>query len=261
MMRWLTGIAAAIAVALVSTGAGADPAPDVVMIGEIHDNPGHHAAQAAEVARLGPAAIVFEMLTPEQAARVTPALVADRAALESVLGWAESGWPDFAMYHPIFQAAPGARIYGAAIPREAARVALGVGVVASFGTGAARFGLTAPLPEAEQAAREAEQMAAHCDALPASMLPGMVDLQRMRDANLARAALQALGETGGPVVVIAGNGHVRLDRGAPVALAHAAPNLRLRAIGQAEAGRIEGRFSEVWPGDPVDRPDPCAAFR
>jgi uncharacterized iron-regulated protein len=261
MTGWLCGVAAAALVAFASQGAGANSAPEVVFIGEVHDNPGHHVAQAAEVARLRPAAIVFEMLTGPQAKRVTPDLIGDATALEAALEWAETGWPDFAMYYPIFQSAPDARIYGAAIPRDAARAALVAGVAATFGADAARFGLTEPLPAEEQTEREADQMAAHCNALSADLLPGMVDLQRMRDANLARAALQALDDTGGPVVVIAGNGHVRLDRGAPVSLARAAPEVRLRAIGQDEAGRIDGRFSEVWPGNPVDRADPCAAFR
>lgn len=233
---------------------------DIVLLGETHDNPGHHAAQAAEVARLAPAALVFEMLTPAQAAAATPTVRGDAALLEAALGWNASGWPDFAMYHPVFAAAPSARIYGAALPRTAAREALGAGIAAYFGAGAAAYGLTEPLPPEAQTAREAEQRAAHCDALPEEMLPGMVDLQRLRDALLARAALQALDATGGPVAVIAGNGHVRRD-GIPAALERARPGVSLRAVGQAEDGRIEGTFDEVWPGEAVDRGDPCAALR
>jgi uncharacterized iron-regulated protein len=106
--------ALALKVALCAAGPAA--AQDVAILGEVHDNPAHHAEQAAQVARLQPASIVFEMLSEAQAERVTPALRGDAEALGAALGWAESGWPDFSMYHPIFTAAPEAAIYGALVP-------------------------------------------------------------------------------------------------------------------------------------------------
>jgi uncharacterized iron-regulated protein len=136
------------------------------------------------------------------------------------------------------------------------------GLAESFGDGAATYGLTEPLPETEQAAREALQMAAHCDALPEEMLPGMVAVQRLRDAVLARAVVQAMEETGGPVAVITGNGHARRDRGVPSYLGRVAPDLEVFVLGQTEDGApLQGGFDEVVSTPAVDRPDPCAAFR
>lgn len=238
-----------------------DTSHDIVLLGESHDNPAHHAVQARAVDQIAPRALVFEMLTARQAARVTDDNRNDPATLAQALGWTESGWPDFALYFPIFAAAPSARIYGAGVPRDAAREALKTGIVASFGDEAAAYGLTTPLPPGQQAEREALQMAAHCDALPEDLLPGMVDLQRLRDATLARAALRALDETGGPVVVITGNGHVRSDWGVPSVLARVRPSVDVLAVGQDEDGAIEGAFDTVLPGPAVDRGDPCAAFR
>ncbi len=236
-------------------------AQDVWILGEVHDNPAHHAEQAARVAAIQPRALVFEMLTPEQAARVTPELIADPDAMAGALGWAAAGWPDFSMYHPIFAAAPGAAIYGAHVPREAARAVLEHGPAAYFGEGAAAYGLTEPLPPEEQAAREALQRAAHCDALPKDVLPGMVAVQRLRDAVLARATITAWAETGGPVVVITGNGHARRDRGVPAYLARAAPDLEVFVLGQTEDGApLPGGFDEVLSAPAVARPDPCAAL-
>jgi uncharacterized iron-regulated protein len=235
---------------------------EVVLLGEVHDNPAHHTAQAALVAELAPSAVVWEMLTEVQAALYDPALVDTPEKLAETLGWAEAGWPDFALYHPIFAAAPEARVYGAALPRDAARAAMEAGPEVSFGAAkVARFGLSVPLSETDQQRREAYQMAAHCDALPAELLPQMVEIQRLRDAMLAEAALRALAETGGPVVVITGNGHARRDWGAPVYLARAAPGLRIFALGQSEAGAIDGSFDAVIDAAPVERPDPCDAFR
>ncbi|RBI87167.1 hypothetical protein DRV85_03320 [Rhodosalinus halophilus] len=236
------------------------PAAEVVILGEVHDNPWHHENQAAAVAALGPAAIVFEMLTPEQADRVTPELMTDAPALAEALDWAESGWPDFAMYAPIFAAAPQARVFGAAVPREALRE-----VVAGEGglpEDAPRWGLDAALPAEQQTAREAMQAEAHCDALPESMLPGMVRAQRVRDAALARAALRALDETGGPVAVITGNGHARTDWGIPAKLARAAPGISVLSVGQLEAAPEADPPYDLWLVTPeAERPDPCAAFR
>ena len=237
-------------------------AQDILIIGEIHDNPAHHEIQAEMVQAFAPGALVFEMLTSEQAARITPAKRKDMHALAEAVDWADSGWPDFAMYYPIFEAAPEARIYGAQVPRDIARAAFDKGIADSFSGDAARFGLTAPLPEAEQDQREAMQMAAHCDALPEHLVPAMVDIQRLRDAELARVAVQAMQDTGGSVAVITGNGHARRDWGMPVYLERAAPELELRVIGQAEDGaELRGIFDEVISARPVDRPDPCAAFQ
>jgi uncharacterized iron-regulated protein len=248
-----------------ASSAGADGAfvADVVFLGEVHDNPAHHVRQAEITAEVVPRAIVWEMLSAQAAAEATPVRIGDAATLEAALDWADSGWPDFAMYYPIFAAAPEAAHYGAQLPRAEARAVMGQSVAAVFGAGAARFGLDTPLPGDRQAAREALQMEAHCDALPAEMLPMMVDIQRLRDAELAAAALAAFEATGGPVVVITGNGHARRDWGAPALLALAAPDLDIFAFGQAEDGRgvPEGGFDLIETSAGVDRGDPCEAFR
>lgn len=234
---------------------------DVVLLGETHDNPDHHARQQAIVAALQPRAIVWEMLTQEQAARVTETLIADQGALENALDWQNSGWPSFDLYFPIFQAMPGAKPYGGHLPRPAARAAFKTGIEAAFGDEAGTYGLTDVLPEGEQAAREASQMRAHCDALPEELLPDMVSIQRLRDAKLAQAVVRAFGESGGPVVVITGSGHARKDWGVPVYLARVAPELTAFALGQSEAGKSVGDFDLILDSPAVERDDPCAAFK
>ncbi|MAE92156.1 MAG: hypothetical protein CMI67_21720 [Pelagibaca sp.] len=234
----------------------------VVFLGEVHDNPAHHARQAELVAEIRPVAVVFEMLTNEQAASIQPEYLADEAALADLLAWDESGWPDFSMYYPIFQAAGEAAIFGAAMPREEARRARNEPLDRVFGPSAGFYGLDEGLPPEQQAEREAMQMAAHCDALPADMLPVMVGIQRLRDARLAETALEALSMHGAPVVVITGNGHARTDWGAPALIAMAAPEVPVAALGQGEAGRDapDGRFDLLEETEAVERDDPCAAF-
>ncbi|MFT4962711.1 MAG: putative iron-regulated protein [Paracoccaceae bacterium] len=234
---------------------------DVVLLGETHDNPDHHTRQKEIVTALQPTAIVWEMLTQEQAAKVSDALIADQSALEAALEWDKSGWPSFDLYYPIFQAVTGAKSYGGHVPRPAARAAFRTGIKAAFGDEAGAYGLMDPLTADEQTAREASQMRAHCDALPEELLPDMVAIQRLRDARLAQAVVKAYAATGGPVVVITGTGHARKDWGVPVYLARVAPELTVFALGQFEAGSSVGEFDLVLDSPAVDRDDPCAAFK
>ncbi|MBJ6371198.1 ChaN family lipoprotein [Sedimentitalea arenosa] len=233
---------------------------DVVLLGEIHDNPAHHETQRAALAALQPKAVVWEMLTGVQAGRIGAQLINRPEEMARILDWAESGWPAFAMYYPLFKAVPGARIYGGAVPREAAMAAMQAGEAVAFGADAARYGLTVDLPPAEMAERVELQFAAHCEAIPRDRLPAMVGIQRLRDAVLAREVLMALEETGGPVAVITGNGHARRDWGIPVYLDRVRPGLAVFALGQSENGGIDGVFDAVLDSPPVERDDPCLAF-
>ena len=234
-------------------------AADVVILGEIHDNPQHHRVQTKVIEAIEPSAVVWEMVTEEGARRLAQTAVSDPEELSRILRWAESGWPPLSMYYPVFQAS-NAPVYGAMVPRAAARAAMERGAATALGADAARFGLTVPLAPEDQAARQADQLAAHCDALPAEMLPQMVAIQRLRDAVLARAILQASDETGGPVAVITGNGHARKDRGIPTFLSRIRPGLKVFVLGQSEDGQIAGEFDAIIDSPSVEREDPCKAF-
>lgn len=245
--------------------AGDDPLggarADITILGEVHDNPVHHAVQAAAVAAIAPRAIVFEMLTPEQAERASDDKLGDPEELAKALEWKASGWPDFAMYYPVFAAARGAEVRGAAVPRADTRRALKIGVARAFGAEGETFGLTDRLDEDQLADRLNLQMDAHCGALPLELLPGMVDLQRLRDATLARAALTALDETGGPVVVITGNGHARRDWGVPSYIGRVS-EASVLSLGQSEDGvEPDGGFDLILDAPGVERPDPCESLR
>jgi len=236
-------------------------APQVLVLGEVHDNGAHHRAQAAAVAALKPKALVFEMLDPAQAAKVTPALIGKPDELAKVLGWDAAGWPDFALYAPIFAAAPEAKIYGAALPRDVVRRAMKEPLAQVFPE-AARFGIDTPYPADLQARLEAETQVDHCNALPPDLLPGMVAAQRLRDAAFAEASLRAATETGGPVALITGSGHARTDRAVPALIAHADPAVKVIALGQLERPAVGEQPFDWWiVTDPAPREDPCKAFQ
>lgn len=248
-------------VCLVSCAVNAT-AQDIFLLGEIHDNPAHHDIQAQWIDRIAPKAVVFEMLTPQQAQAVMDLPNRSADSIRDVTQWDKSGWPSFDIYAPVFDAVGDRPIIGAGVPRDDLRAVMAQGVVASFGVQqAARFGLDQPLSPDQQAQREQGQLAAHCNALPGEMLPVMVDLQRYRDAVLARAAVTALDQFGAPVVVITGNGHARNDWGVPVYITAARPDLDVFALGLHERGAEGfGQFDETLTTDPVTRPDPCAGF-
>ncbi len=241
-------------------------AADIVVIGEVHDNPHHHRNQALAVATLKPRAIVFEMLTPKLAAKVTAENRNDLDTLSEALQWEERGWPDFSMYFPIFSAAPDAVIIGGGLPREAARRAITEGAASVFGDGAAIFDLDQGYADDLQAALESDQQAAHCNSLPPEMLPGMVEAQRLRDAALGRASLAAIYESRArgatsPVVVITGNGHARSDVGVPSLLGKLPAGLSVLSVGQFESGPTDPPNFDYWiVTEGVERSDPCEAF-
>ena len=228
---------------------------DVVIIGETHDNPAHHEVQAQIVAALQPAGLVLEMLTPEHVSVLTKDVQGFSEA------WEEAGWPDYEMYLPIFTAS-NAEIFGAAVPRDVARASYTEGVAAHFDGDVALFGLDQPLPRDQQEQRLDLQFFAHCEAMPRVALGGMIEVQRLRDAMLAKVAIDALEHVGKPVVVITGNGHARTDWGVPATLQQAHTDIIVKSIGQAEDGNApEGTFDLVYDAPSVDRPDPCETFK
>ncbi|MEM8817994.1 MAG: ChaN family lipoprotein [Pseudomonadota bacterium] len=249
---------------------------DIAILGEIHDNPVHHERQAWLVGRLQPRGLAFEMV-PEASERgiaVFRAQGGEAGEIGPAIGWDALGWPDWSLYAPIFEAAGDAVITGGGVERVQIIRAIREGAAAAYGPGAVDAGLEKALPAADQAVLEAEMIAAHCDLLPASAAPGMVEAQRLRDARFALAALRAQDGGGGRAVLITGNQHARTDRGAPAYLARLEPELSVLSLGQIEVigGQNEvGRYDPASGGGPYDfiwfsggvpgRGDPCDAFR
>ncbi len=238
------------------------PPADVVILGETHDNAQHHLAQADAITTLKPTVVVFEMLTPEQAAKVFPDLIVNKPALEQALRWHDSGWPDFDLYYPVFKAAKNSKFYGAARAKTDVRAAYKQGAARVFGVHADRYGLTSPLPEKQLEQRKQEQFSDHCEAMPIDLMGGMVEAQRFRDAAFADTVLQALRENGAPVVLITGTGHARTDWAVPALIHLAAPDVTVLSVGLLEAPAEGTPPFDLWlTTEPAERADPCLAFK
>jgi uncharacterized iron-regulated protein len=200
---------------------------DVVLVGETHDNPDHHRLEArivdAFAAGHDAPAVVFEMLDRDRQPAVEASLSAhpgDVDALAHAVDWASSGWPSWAMYRPVFQAAVAARgtFMAAGIDRASAMRVAKDGVAVFDPSLDGVFGLHDPLPPDVQATLRDEIREAHCGLMPEGMLDSMVTVQRARDALLA-ARLHEGSVNGHGALLIAGAGHVRRDWGVPAQLA------------------------------------------
>lgn len=241
-------------------------ASDVVLLGELHDNPHHHVIRAELLTALGaPTTVVVEQL-PRGAAPALPP-DADRAALRDALvraGFDAEGWA-WPAHEPVFAAAArsGHGVRGGNLPRELARR------LAREGGEALPAELRAPVdaaPLAPQARRALEDdlQQGHCGQLPAARMPGMVWAQRGRDAAMAQALREALvAQPRGPVLLIAGNGHVRRDYGVPQLLAPQLPGRRLLAVGFVEPGQAAtaSEYDLVWVTPAAPRDDPCEGLQ
>lgn len=244
---------------------------DFVLLGELHDNPHHHARRADLLAGLGTQASVVAEHLPRGAAPTLPADAAGeslRKALEAggsdPKGWR---WP---LHEPLFVAIAqaGIALRGGNLERAAARR------VAREGTSALPADLApwiaaAPLTRAAQSALEQGLIQGQCGHLGADRMPGMVAAQRGRDAAMARALLserERLRSAPGshPVVLLAGNGHVRSDYGVPTKLAGQIQGAKILTVGFLEPApdpmTAALPFDIAWITPPATRADPCAAF-
>jgi uncharacterized iron-regulated protein len=252
-------------------------AADFVLLGEKHDNADHHLLQArllqGLIDRGRKPALRLEMVTPDQ----EPALRAwqakhprDASALGTALDWQASGWPEFALYQPIFEVAlaAGLDIGAANLNRATVKAVMQHGASALDDATVDRLGLRAPVDETVRDAMAAEIIASHCNQLPRAAADPMAFAQRARDAVMADALLQV---PSGGAVLIAGNGHVRRDRAVPEHIRRRAAERTVQVLSLVEvqdgvltpaaALGTEGITADfLWFTPRVDDEDPCAHF-
>ncbi|HEX5686863.1 MAG TPA: ChaN family lipoprotein [Ideonella sp.] len=238
-----------------------------VLLGEVHDNPRHHRLRAewlqALLADGRPTRVVFEQLDATRDAALNDARNATPAdshaiALAGGLDGKAWRWP---LHQPLFDAALAGRaeLAGGNLPRERIRAVVREGSVPA----GLRPLLDAPGWTAQQQRdAEADIAQGHCGALPAAQIAPMALAQRVRDARMAQAMLAA--PAGSRVVLIAGNGHVRRDRGVPHYLrAAGVPNSAIVAVALVEEGDNPsvGAYDQLQQTVREPRPDPCEAFK
>jgi uncharacterized iron-regulated protein len=232
--------------------AAADQA-DFVLLGEIHDNPSHHrirgqlilamAARRAKAKR-APPGLVLEHIRSDQALAIAGFRAVDKVQRRTVddffkaLGWQTSGWPDEKIFRPMLAAALDVEwplVHGN-LTREAMRSVAKGAVSAHDASEVKRLGLDVGLDDASQNDLLDQLVESHCRLMPREALTTMADAQRYRDAYMAAQLIDAA-KTYDGAVLLAGNGHVRADRGVPWHLRRMAPGKRSLVVTFAQANR------------------------
>jgi uncharacterized iron-regulated protein len=244
----------------------------LVLVGEIHDNIFHHELQGDLIRALSPAVIVTEHISEDQIPALNEFAKQASPSVEqfpSAINWAKNWGDDFTPFKPLYSAAlsKDAEIRPGLLGRkEIKRIyQAGVGAVIS-GKEQARFGI-GKMPESSRQNLLRELVDSHCGMLDEKSAAPLVPVQQARDAYLAMQIANHVGR--GQILVVAGNGHVRRDRGVPFYLA-AADGPEPVVIVQLEAPSEGGDDAMHWRSleladfvvvsEAVDRPDPCAAM-
>ncbi len=263
----------------------------IVLLGEVHDNAEHHRVRGDILwPRLEPRfatrdlrpAAVFEHIDTSQRERLdTFYAIAGRrqrqaADLLRALLWDRSGWPAERIFEPLFDAALRAKlpILPGSAPRGRAG-ALARGTAADITDAeAAALDLARSMPAPLVAALEDDLQASHCGMTPSVGFGTMSLTQRLADAHLAGQLLEGVKKQGA-AFLLAGNGHVRSDRGVAWHLRQLAPQRRVVSVvlAEVEDGKVDAAAyvprapDGAWATDYVlltprqARPDPCEKVR
>jgi uncharacterized iron-regulated protein len=241
--------------------------PDVLMLGEVHDNARHHEARLAWLRMLATErrfALAMEQLDSDHqdaidAARRSAAangMPLEARTLADAGRFDARGW-SWAHYGPFiaFALRENLPLVAANLSSaQTARIARGQATAAIEPAG---------WSDGDESAMAGDIRDGHCGLLPDRAIPPMARAQRSRDAHIAARLIAARRATGLPVVLIAGNGHVRTDLGVPRHLRAAQPPVRVLSLGLLEAPAPEDarRFDIVVRTPAQDREDPCEGLR
>ena len=266
---------------------------DYILLGEIHDNADHHRLQAWLIKNISyldrHPAIVMEMINLSQAPMVDDFIAARKRAWREgyqnakkkgrlkqwrreqrklrtfgpskqaeqfgpAIGWTGSGWPKWSTYQPIALAAFSQKLpIKAGNPDRAdTRIISREGFSSLGGPRVNKLGLGKPLTADLQKALLNDIKRSHCNMMPERALAPMVRAQRYRDAVMA-SQLRKVGLTSG-AVLIAGNGHVRKDRGVPLYLTQGDPDALHASLMIIEVDKDTSNPEGLLPKDGAGKP-------
>ena len=238
-------------------------AHDVVLVGERHDHPDHHRLQAQILEQVGPSALVgFEMLDEQDESSVTAGMSADQIARASE--WAQSGWPNFELYRPIFDVVNRLRMTPLAIHPSRQRLMRRARQPDKFAEENATY--LSRLSKPGIANLRADIDRGHCGNAAGAMIDMMVGAQVFKDHWMASQVTSALEreQAGRRAVIIAGNGHVRRDYGLPNHLRQKTMSIGLIEVQKDHltiADYAPKRFDYIWFTPRLNDDDPCEKYK
>jgi uncharacterized iron-regulated protein len=242
---------------------------DVIAIGEAHDNPVHHTIETRVLESVAAAGerpvLALEMLTSDQQAVIDAALP-DRpsaAELDRRLAWRARGWPDFAMYYPLFEVAQRERlpVLAADLDPATKRTISRAGLSALPAIDRAGVTSRLTLDPGREAELRQDLQTAHCGLLSPAAQAAMAEAWHARNVTMARRIADVLAH-GRKVVLVTGRAHLAAD-GIPGQLLALRPGTRIVVVDLVETPGVEAlpNVDVVWRTPDVDRPDQCAELR
>jgi uncharacterized iron-regulated protein len=236
----------------------------LVLLGEVHDHPQQHALRLAALREhlatgARPALLMEQFDRPQQAA-LDAALAAQRGPfmapdVQAVIAAGQGPGRGAGWHWPFYEP-----FVALAMRHDLPVVAVNVGrdeARAVMRDGLAAHGFDAAVPGEVLAVLAAAIRDSHCGMVDEATARRMALAQVARDQQMARALTRHAARG---AVLLAGNGHVRTDVGAPRWL-DAATRARSEAIGVLEEGDPTRAYDRIVFTPPHPRPDPCAAMR
>jgi len=234
---------------------------DLILLGELHDNPHHHHARAQLINLLheAPRTVVAEHLSAASSVTFADSTL---RSLESAGFNAQAwGWP---LHAPLFNAlrANGSPVIGGNLPKGFSREIF-KNRQHAFSEQALRIYQQATLTNTARETLDQDLINGHCGQLPEQYLEPMRMVQRATDISLATELIKNK-----PALLIAGNGHVRKDYGVPQVLAARDPALKITSVGFYEQHgdtleqlqSLSEKYDFVWFTEPAQRENPCENF-
>ncbi len=259
-----------------------------ILMGETHDNADHHRLHAWLIGKVvrydRKPSVVMEMIREDQAETLKNYLAKVRSKkqpnpaenLGPTLQWNEKWGHDWKIYQPIADAVFTSRLtIRAGSASKEAEIKF---KNSSFFNGMTaqerrRLGVDEKFSLSVLNSLKDEMNKSHCNALPYSALQSMSYVQRYRDAILANNLIKAAHPFG--AILIAGNGHIRNDRGVPYYIDRRIKNSSMVTLATLEvssdqkspddylptAASPEPVYDYIWFTATQDRKDPCLAFK
>ena len=249
---------------------------DVLLLGEVHDNPAHHVLQQkllkARIASGSRPALMMEQLNAENQPALDLALSgSDRGEVQKRVN-ALVRFSNAQDYRALLDIAVDNRlpVIAANISNQQLQPVIWGGYAALDAGELKRLAVEQVWNERRQAYLATHMGGAHCGQLRDELRAGLSRSQRLKDAMMVDSAVASISRG---VVGIVGSSHARRDIGLPLYFAARDPDARILSVAfvetspgntdpaaYADSATGEAPFDVLWFTPGVERADPCAGF-